>query len=456
MVMESSRRRFLTAATGAVAGLSGCSGGDSDDIEDSDGDGVIDSEDYAPSDPSVQEKSDLQQSATQAARTADQPVTARETPTATPSPTATPTPRPTPEPGPDTSDSFSGGRESDSQIQADTWSTLSSGTPLSYNQYHSTVQVRGLEEYNHSRGSVIVALYRYPREELVAYGQSDGFDMPETEQDTQTVDVSISSPDVPTGERLHHLYYLVEPGVELEDITADQLNFLYESDPFRVSADGSIERDHPEHTLESFDRDDVSRTAGEGAYRVTFEGTTNGRSWSLTYFIYKSVHSTAVNRARGRGYDEYVQVSQSTGFADEVASLLYDQVERNGFTDPQMQVELVIDWVQSFPYTPDDVATGYDDYPKFPTETMTDLEGDCEDTSILLAAVVRAEPFGYGTALIQPPGHMMAGVYSDDLPGIYFEKNGRRYYVIETTGEGWGVGDMPDEYQDSRAIVYPV
>jgi len=70
--------------------MGGCtqfSSGGSDDIQDSDGDGVIDSEDYAPQDPDVQEKSDLQSTAT-------------ASPTRSPTPTSSATPSPTPSPTP--------------------------------------------------------------------------------------------------------------------------------------------------------------------------------------------------------------------------------------------------------------------------------------------------------------------------------------------------------------------
>lgn len=58
-VSNSTRRRVLRlCGVSVVGGLAGCSslpGSDSsDDIQDTDGDGVIDSEDYAPRDPSVQ------------------------------------------------------------------------------------------------------------------------------------------------------------------------------------------------------------------------------------------------------------------------------------------------------------------------------------------------------------------------------------------------------------------
>jgi len=57
------RRRFVSAAvaTGLVGagGCLGLTGGDGEEIKDSDDDGVIDSEDYAPEDSEVQERSDL-------------------------------------------------------------------------------------------------------------------------------------------------------------------------------------------------------------------------------------------------------------------------------------------------------------------------------------------------------------------------------------------------------------
>jgi hypothetical protein len=73
-----SRRKLLSriSAIGTIS-IAGCAGGggSQDDIEDSDGDGLIDSEDYAPNDPDVQEKSDVQDTETPTE-------TSTETPTA--------------------------------------------------------------------------------------------------------------------------------------------------------------------------------------------------------------------------------------------------------------------------------------------------------------------------------------------------------------------------------------
>ena len=115
------------------------------------------------------------------------------------------------------------------------------------------------------------------------------------------------------------------------------------------------------------------------------------------------------------------------------------------------------DFVQHLPYVPDDVSTPYDDYTKFSAETLCELGGDCEDTAILLASVLQSAPFEYDMVLIQPPRHMAVGIYGkDDLPGYYWEKDGRKYYYIETTGVGWGIGDLPEEYEDASAYVIQV
>jgi len=58
--------------------------------------------------------------------------------------------------------------------------------------------------------------------------------------------------------------------------------------------------------------------------------------------------------------------------------------------------------------------------------------------------------------LIEPPGHMAAGVYSEEIDGYHYELDSRDYYFIETTGTGWGVGDIPEQYEGERASLYRV
>lgn len=143
-----------------------------------------------------------------------------------------------------------------------------------------------------------------------------------------------------------------------------------------------------------------------------------------------------------------------SGLADELGRILNNEAEANGITGDREKVDFLIDFVQNLPYIPDDVSKGYDDYTKRHIETVVEGGGDCEDSAIMLASLLSSEPFQYGTALLLLPGHAALGVKgSDDIEGSYYEKDGERYYYIETTGRGWNVGEIPDEYRNEQAYV---
>jgi len=94
------RRQYAAQVAGLVALLAGCTGNEDDDISDSAGDGVIDSEDYAPNDPAVQEKSDFQPDSPQQTEqptttSTEEPTTREPTTTTTTATERPPTPTPT-------------------------------------------------------------------------------------------------------------------------------------------------------------------------------------------------------------------------------------------------------------------------------------------------------------------------------------------------------------------------
>lgn len=106
----------------------------------------------------------------------------------------------------------------------------------------------------------------------------------------------------------------------------------------------------------------------------------------------------------------------------------------------QDRVDFVLSFVQSLPYTLDDVTTGYDEFRRYAIETLIEGGGDCEDTTILVAAILRG--LGEKTALIFTPGHIALGV-SGDFKGASLTYNNTKYYYCETTGTGWAVGMLP-------------
>ena len=119
----------------------------------------------------------------------------------------------------------------------------------------------------------------------------------------------------------------------------------------------------------------------------------------------------------------------------------------------QDRVDFVLSFVQSLPYTLDDVTTGYDEFRRYAIETLIEGGGDCEDTTILVAAILRG--LGEKTALILTPGHIALGV-SGNFTGASVTYNGTTYYYCETTGTGWTVGTLPPSSGTTVTDIIPL
>jgi len=88
------------------------------------------------------------------------------------------------------------------------------------------------------------------------------------------------------------------------------------------------------------------------------------------------------------------------------------------------------------------------EYPKYPLETLVEKKGDCEDQSILAAALLAA--MGYEVALLILPIHVALGVAGfDNRPGsrVVHRANGVRYLYTETTAANWLPGEVPLEFR---------
>ena len=124
------------------------------------------------------------------------------------------------------------------------------------------------------------------------------------------------------------------------------------------------------------------------------------------------------------------------------------------------RVGFVLSFCQSVGYEDDYICMGCEEYWKFPVETLYDPGGDCEDTSILMAAICRA--MGYDSSLLLFPGHMAAGVHLDtDEQGLSWfyllnDPEQKEFYYCETTAAGYRVGEIPsnvDTYDVHMVVV---
>lgn len=119
----------------------------------------------------------------------------------------------------------------------------------------------------------------------------------------------------------------------------------------------------------------------------------------------------------------------------------------------QDRVDFVLSFVQSLPYTLDDVTTGYDEFRRYAIETLIEGGGDCEDTTILVGAILCG--LGEKTALIFTPGHIALGV-SGNFTGSSVTYDGTAYYYCETTGTGWTVGTLPPSSGTTVTDIVPL
>ena len=182
--------------------------------------------------------------------------------------------------------------------------------------------------------------------------------------------------------------------------------------------------------------------------------------WASTWYwnlpIPLSLYIEYYERARPESRDEWVDMATDPGddyYIDYIVKQVNSAAIKEGFTERE-KINFVIGFVQSLPYTVDDVTTSWDEYPRYPIETLFDRGGDCEDTSILTAALL--ERMGYDVCLLilDDDDHMAVGVSIEGTYGTYYDVEGVEYFYLETTGEGWKIGEKPSDLISESAYVY--
>lgn len=190
-------------------------------------------------------------------------------------------------------------------------------------------------------------------------------------------------------------------------------------------------------------------------YTRNYTWSYKGIRWTETLSIPASLYDyyKAQPHDRQSDYSQYALSDYDRQSIKAIAGHINNTGAKNGYSAYDNAMNAVC-FVQSLPYTSDRVTTGYDEYPRYPVETLVDNGGDCEDTAVLTAALLNE--MGFDIVLIHLPGHMAVGVKCpDDYPGTYYEYNGARYYYLETTGENYRVGQMPDKYKNATAELLP-
>lgn len=170
-----------------------------------------------------------------------------------------------------------------------------------------------------------------------------------------------------------------------------------------------------------------------------------GEVETLVVKVPVTLHAHYATKTRTYQYGNYLLEDPGYEMTSGLAAAFRRKAEKDKFSEWRL-VNTVIDFVQSLEYQ---AETG--EYPKYPIETLKDGGGDCEDTSILLSAIL--DKLGFDCVMLSPPGHMAVGLAIVGATGKRYVYSGKDYYYIETTGLNWEVGAIPKQY-DAPAKVY--
>jgi len=182
----------------------------------------------------------------------------------------------------------------------------------------------------------------------------------------------------------------------------------------------------------------VVQSSGEMIDRQ-YDWTYGNRTISYEMGLPREFYELQKRRHRIYDYGAYVADRFTQDFFSDLADELESIGNANRYSRREV-VELATRFVQSLPYTVDTVSTGYSNYPRYPIETLVDETGDCEDSSLLLTAILDA--LGYRVGLLEFDSHLGVGVEVGGVSGN-FEIGGVEYSYIEPTDSGWEVGELP-------------
>ncbi len=175
----------------------------------------------------------------------------------------------------------------------------------------------------------------------------------------------------------------------------------------------------------------------------------NGDTYTVLIGMDVETYNSYSNRERSKLNE---MVLEGIRVVQKLALEFRKIAEKKGWNGEQL-ANFVLSFVQSLPYTVDSVTTGYDEFKSYAFETLVAGGGDCEDTSILASSMLMV--LGYDVVLINPPGHLAFGI-TGNYGGYYFEHKEKKYFYCESTGTGFKVGNLPEEYRHVKVNIFNI
>ncbi|WP_152423197.1 hypothetical protein [Natrinema versiforme] len=168
--------------------------------------------------------------------------------------------------------------------------------------------------------------------------------------------------------------------------------------------------------------------------------------------IPRTVYRTA--REEKAAISNAVTAAQKNEFLDGVVRRIID----SSSSIPQA-LHAVQSFVDTIDYATDRESTGTTEYVRYPSETLVDGEGDCDDKAVLLAGLLSRPPFNYKTGLVFPPNHCATLVPRSELPAqsvsvdpLRVTVNGTEFVYIESVADV-PLGRWAEDYGENPILA---
>lgn len=201
--------------------------------------------------------------------------------------------------------------------------------------------------------------------------------------------------------------------------------------------------------------DDTWRISYEWAFEPSDKKTPH--TFKMSIDVNPREYYKLLSRDRYRG-QYHLYAEEDSHEVDQIVVYLkhYNKLYK---LSPYDQAQNVLTFVQSFiAYRSDLETTTFNDYPRYPLETLWDRVGDCEDVAILAGAILSR--LGHKVALLDYPRHLAFGVQAPVGDSKYQlikdEEYGISYYYGEATAKGWKIGDIPENYRSMTPTLHRI
>ncbi len=202
----------------------------------------------------------------------------------------------------------------------------------------------------------------------------------------------------------------------------------------------------------AFAWDLLTRADVDNTYRWDYDGKSFNYELKVDSKYYTDVRTSGIDRTGSISIERYTTDSGTTLavkdyiVVDKYIQSLADSLKtkyKDAFgAEPSKEeyVKFAAVFVNVCIAYDDDEYSGNYEYWRYPLETLCEKKGDCEDTSILLAAILDAA--GYDSGIILLPGHAMCAVTADGITPspLYPTKRSSsayspsvEFYPVETT-----------------------